>query len=964
MFSSAASTSAFRIAFALLLSWGLENAQAVSEPEPPKSAYPIQVIKSPNDNRDYRVLTLENQLDVILVHDPDAKKAAAAMAVDVGALQDPESQLGLAHYLEHMLFLGTKKYPKVNDYQDFLTKNGGTSNAYTNLTLTNYMVQVDVNAFEETVDRFSDFFKSPLFLPEFSDKERSAVNAEWTLRRESDASGMFSLRRLLFGDHPANKFFVGNLETLSDKPNSKLLTEMKQFYDRYYSANRMKGVLISNLSLSEMEKLAREYFSGIENKNIASPKITKTIEQKHRGMQYIHYLPNKDLKAMRFEFLITNNQEQWALKPNSFLSYLINSEMTGSAAEQLKAKGLITYLGTSVDSNSFGNYGLFAIRVGLTDEGLKREDEITATVLQYVEKVKNSGVDKKYFEEIKRSMQNSFRFLEKYNPFNYAANLAAKMHIYPIENVISGPFTFERFDKASIDAVAKQLVPENLKIWSINRNVKTDQSLEYFEGQYQVSEITAKQIKAWQTTEIAGLKLPRINTLFPEAFDIVSLKSAARGKPTVVVDTPGFEATVINSEFFPDVPKGILYFHINNPDIFRIPKNQLSFIILQRWLALKSSELSNEAGYAGNSTNFLGQTGLTFFLGGYTDKQLLILEKMMQKLFLPIEDSEFENIRKDVLLGYQNSQRNRGIDQLSPNFNRLTTIDRLEIETMIALTEKLSKKDIEAIRSMLLEANTIRVFGFGNYNEASITAIQKLAEKMLPKRKKVTQYTKIKRVKPVKGHSYIYRKTIPLADSAILSALFHTAPGYRSNAAARLLATHLHSKFYDQLRTKEQLAYALGATSLGIEDYSGIGFFIQSPIKSVKDLQNRVNDYFVEYKKELDAMTLTDFISMKKSLVTSFTKKPDNLSSEMNRYFESWDEQKPYDQRDKLIKAIQATSLSDIRRFYDDLAKAGNPFQLKVHLTGQSHKDEEAYSEPGMVIVEDIPGYQQSQKQQ
>ncbi|GAL28264.1 protease III precursor [Vibrio variabilis] len=76
---------------------------------------------SPNDNRSYRYLTLNNELRVLLIQDEQAQKSAAALAVNVGHFDDPSDREGLAHYLEHMLFLGTEKYPKVGEFQSFIS---------------------------------------------------------------------------------------------------------------------------------------------------------------------------------------------------------------------------------------------------------------------------------------------------------------------------------------------------------------------------------------------------------------------------------------------------------------------------------------------------------------------------------------------------------------------------------------------------------------------------------------------------------------------------------------------------------------------------------------------------------------------------------------------------------------------------------------------------------------------------
>jgi len=77
-----------------------------------------QVIKSISDRRIYRPLTLPNQLECLLISDRDAQKSAAALSVGVGSFLDPQQAQGLAHYLEHMLFMGTQKYPAENEYSE------------------------------------------------------------------------------------------------------------------------------------------------------------------------------------------------------------------------------------------------------------------------------------------------------------------------------------------------------------------------------------------------------------------------------------------------------------------------------------------------------------------------------------------------------------------------------------------------------------------------------------------------------------------------------------------------------------------------------------------------------------------------------------------------------------------------------------------------------------------------------
>ena len=70
-------------------------------------------------------------MEVLLISDPKTEKASAAVDVNVGYFLDPDYLPGLAHFLEHMLFLGTEKYPKEGEYQNLIKKYGGRTNAYT-----------------------------------------------------------------------------------------------------------------------------------------------------------------------------------------------------------------------------------------------------------------------------------------------------------------------------------------------------------------------------------------------------------------------------------------------------------------------------------------------------------------------------------------------------------------------------------------------------------------------------------------------------------------------------------------------------------------------------------------------------------------------------------------------------------------------------------------------------------------
>lgn len=175
-------------AFSLLLLGGISlvGCESTNKTKPEvQNLEQVSIIKSPNDDRQYSALLLPNGLQVVLVSDPTLENSAASLAVGVGSAHNPKTQLGLAHYLEHMLFLGTEKYPEPDGFMKYTQANGGMTNAFTAYDKTNYLFQINAGKFDEALDRFSDYFKKPTFDPNFSDKERNAVNNEWSLQKSA-----------------------------------------------------------------------------------------------------------------------------------------------------------------------------------------------------------------------------------------------------------------------------------------------------------------------------------------------------------------------------------------------------------------------------------------------------------------------------------------------------------------------------------------------------------------------------------------------------------------------------------------------------------------------------------------------------------------------------------------------------------------------------------------------------------
>lgn len=233
------------------------------------------IAKSQQDCREYRGPPLENGLKVLLISDSATDIAAAALAVEIGHMSDPDDLPGLAHFREHMLFLGTEKYPSETAYSTYLSQNGGSSNAATYADMTKYYFDVASDKLDGALDRFAQFFIGPLFTESATEREINAVNSEheknipvdnWRIRQVS--------KSLAKPNHPYSKFGSGNKNTLYLTPLEKQIhvrDKLMKFHRQWYSSNIMCLAVFGKESLDELENMVISKFLPIQNKDVKLP---------------------------------------------------------------------------------------------------------------------------------------------------------------------------------------------------------------------------------------------------------------------------------------------------------------------------------------------------------------------------------------------------------------------------------------------------------------------------------------------------------------------------------------------------------------------------------------------------------------------------------------------------------------------------------------------------------------------
>ena len=406
--------------------------ESVDQPVPATESL-VELKKSPNDTRDYRYLVLENQLRVVLISDPKADKAAASMSIFRGSYDDPVDRAGLAHFLEHMLFIGTEKYPEPDGYFGYVRAHGGSSNAYTASDHTNYFFDIQPEAFPEGLDRFAQFFIAPLFQAEYAEREKNAVQSEYQLQLKEDGWRASSVRRMAMSpDHPASRFNIGSLDTLSGDVQEALV----KFFREEYSANQMALVVLSNESLDDMQPWISEIFSAIENRDLEPSVVSTPLFSPGSLPATLAHDNVKNEYRVDYRFPMPATLSLYRDKPVQYLSNLIGHEGEGSLHALLTRKGWINSLAAG-DGDVDTNTSLMSVVIDLTPAGAEHVSEINSYLFAYLDMLRSEPVMQWLYQEQATVAELGFRFKEKSSAMGAVQSLSPAIAYYPPEDLLA-----------------------------------------------------------------------------------------------------------------------------------------------------------------------------------------------------------------------------------------------------------------------------------------------------------------------------------------------------------------------------------------------------------------------------------------------------------------------------------------------------------------------------------------------
>ncbi len=894
---------------------------------------------------EFSSLTLPNQLEVLLVQDPRFKKSSAAMAVGVGSLEDPETAQGMAHYLEHMLFLGTKEYPKIDDYSNYMETHGGWDNAYTSDEETNYMFEVDNNALEGALQRFSRFFVSPLFDSTYVEREKNAVNSEFEKNIKQDNWREDRYVNLLASkDHSFRKFSTGNLKTLGKVTREDVL----RFYNQYYSSNNMKLVVMGAAPTEQMRAWVEKYFKDIPNKKIN--RVTYPDEFFDPNLKaHVHFIKSiADEDEMSILFNVPNDTPYWKSKPLNIIATIIGDEGPGSLLSVLKKEGLALELSAS---QSF--WRTFSISIVLTPKGLANYRTVLQRVANFLELIKEKKYPEYLFRDEKAMSQIMLENLEPSSSGQRAASFAKNLLDYPAREFLERKYLLHEYSLPDFELFLQKLDLKNAHVIIRSKSAKVAQKEDIFGVEYR------------QSTE--SLDFPKDNMIFaypqtnkyiPTDFRLVTKKRERLAPEKKLLSDGALLYSRVDTEL--GLAKAFIKFNLTSA-VENNVKNMAHAVL---FTICKSEELNEwlypigEAGAQFSISNGMGADEIHISVSGYSQRLQQVLRDALvnkesgQKLnHLHIHKKLFEDIKQRLKKDFQNTSEMVAFQRLGMEAQYVQSNKAFYWKDLLREMEKARFEDVQAYGQKFFQKFGVDVVAYGNIENASVEPLIKdfytqFSAQALP-RTEVQKRKALFRVVP-DGKKYS-RPVVGRNNNFAMMSYSQWAPWTIENHAKILVVSQLLSQpYFSELRTRQQLGYVARASGQHGSGYVGVVSAIQSPkVKSLQlheKSQQFLKQFFTEKIKTLTEEELRPILqTIENELLVTPTTLPER---EKEFYQSAIKYEGKFQIRESIAAVIKGLKVQDIRSFIENSFLKKDPAQLTFYY----------FDEKSVVGIKKLPG--------
>lgn len=823
-------------------------------------------------------IVLDNGLEAYLISDPNASQSAAALSVEAGSWHDPKEHPGLAHFLEHMLFMGSKRYPIENEHSAFIRDHGGEENAYTFSDRTLYFFAIENSFFLEGLDRFAHFFIDPLFTPSSIERERNAVHEEFQLHKESELwKTWMVIKETGNPDHPNAQFCIGSHESLQNVTQDVL----KKWHSENYSADKMHLVLVSPLPIEQLMTETETIFQSIPCSTEAPPSFKNTILNEAQKGHILYLDSDSEGGTLELTWEITEPYLENYVTDLSAAAF--KHPLKNSLLHHLKRKNWIHNLDVSFDHVS-KDHELFTLELSLTSEGLKNLNETVYATFQALARQKEDGIPPFLHDELNYLNKLTYQYQSREEPFDlvsfHAFNLVEQpLSTYPEQLVSVGD------DQASLfKSFVQTLTPEScvyvLKASPQVTGVECDREEKWTKTRYALQSLPSATLKYWKTaTPHPAIEYPYPNPYLPHP----TLKELSSNPSLMALENSDHALIYFEQDSVHRTPELCTLFSLYSPLLDCSAKSEVLLSLLTRILNHRNPARSYFATEAGISVYYFNDDGkLTLRADGFSDQLPLFLKELFAELpLLTFSEEEFEENKESLFFSLIYVEDAVEIAKLI--FREEIFPEGASLDDKLEAFEQLTFADFKTFAANLLQETYIEGVIYGNQTKDEATELWNVLKTSLPRASAYTKPAPLLPEIPEEGTLTISVENEGSGNATML-ALYQDAYTLKNRSAQKVLSLALKEPFFDTLRTKQQTGYQVGSWNERIGNELFQFFSVISSQYAPDDLLERFEAFLEDYLENLEEyIPLDRFEVLKKSTIAKMSHPEISIADQASR---------------------------------------------------------------------------------
>jgi insulysin len=914
---------------------------------------PLKILTPSLKDISTKKLILSNDIKVFLISDQKARTSSAAVAVNAGSWHDPIEYPGMAHFCEHMLFMGSKKYPDENGFWQFILDNGGLCNAYTKPDRTVYMFSIDNDQLDLSIDMFSRFFIDPVFSENSIGRELLAVNQEHNKNIENDSwRSWFIFKKEGNQNHPNAKFSTGTEETLKIIKRS----ELEKWYQNHYKSNGMYLVVYSNKDLDTLTSLVEKTFGKVPQATdslnpIPYSKLTSPAQEGH--ITYIE--PIKDIKNLSICWEIppayANDMDK---KTYSLIAYALSHHMNGGLYANLKKEGLIENLTSECDRIG-KDHLLLTINMNLTLQGIQKTDHIIYTFFQALNKLKNGNIPSHIYNDVESVLSTSYKWQSRQDSFEMTMGYADSMIDENLDTFPYKTMVITDFDSKNSRDLLNFLNPQNAIFTITGKSEDTHKTANKTEpwmgAKYCSVKVNEEILSSWESAS------PHKDIILPNPNPYISKHQVLLNE--TISSNMGTSELIAEEEtgkcfFWQDnyylIPKTQIFLRIKSPEINDSLKSLCLNKLYISYLNYHLSSLISEGSFADIQTRiYEDELGLNISVDGYHDKIGSYMMSFLSSLTscYPTKE-EFILIKDSLLSSCRSAQKslpyNQGLNILSSIISNVNLDSKTEEKVLLSIT----LEDLQLFQKNILEENYLNVYISGNIDKKNALLHFSEIKNTLSSKPYLQANHYVPKYIPFYTESSFPKKITIKTDMGGNSAILLIDEGdftFEKSASSKILSTVLKEAFFSELRSKQQTGYLVHAKALEVKDHLLQYFIVQSTTHYPEELLARYELFLEDYNRSIEEkITKERFDNVKDSLIKNYKIPTEDLHSFAQSQFElAFTYNGEFDRKDKIIKALEDLSYENFVQESKSFICRANTKRLAVLVEG-SKIDNKAFS--------------------